>query len=271
MRVTLPLAFALWLLTCVTAWGQSGCCSSHGGVCGCACCDGTPLSDRCRPYFPCGGGGGGGGALTTPSSLNSVAQSSSRVLLSWHDNSSQEVSFRIEGRSSAQTLFEEIGSVAANTTSTAIGNLIPSTTYWFRIRAHNNGGDSPYSNQTTVTTLAEGATCPAPALCFANDRFKVEAHWQASSGASGNATVVRLSADSGYFWFFNPANVEAVFKVINACSLNNRYWFFAGGLTDVQTVITVTDTATGTVKTYTNPQGVAFRPIQDTSAFATCP
>lgn len=28
---------------------------------------------------------------------------------------------------------------------------------------------------------------------------------------------------------------------------------------------------TGAVRTYTNPQGTAFQPIQDTSAFATCP
>jgi hypothetical protein len=32
----------------------------------------------------------------------------------------------------------------------------------------------------------------------------------------------------------------------------------------------VTDTATGVVKTYRNPQGTAFAPLQDTSAFA-CP
>jgi len=36
---------------------RSGCCSWHGGVCGCKCCDGTPLSATCAPYYPeCGGG-----------------------------------------------------------------------------------------------------------------------------------------------------------------------------------------------------------------------
>lgn len=35
---------------------RSGCCSHHGGVCGCGCCDGTPLSATCAPYYPnCGG------------------------------------------------------------------------------------------------------------------------------------------------------------------------------------------------------------------------
>lgn len=32
---------------------QRGCCSRHGGVCNCACCDGTPLSAKCQDM--CGG------------------------------------------------------------------------------------------------------------------------------------------------------------------------------------------------------------------------
>lgn len=31
---------------------RQGCCSHHGGVCGCRCCDGTALSATCAPYYP---------------------------------------------------------------------------------------------------------------------------------------------------------------------------------------------------------------------------
>ncbi len=62
-----------------------------------------------------------------------------------------------------------------------------------------------------------------------------------------------------------------VIKVLNGCSLNSNYWTFAGGLTNVNVILTVTDTQTGLIKTYINPQGSPFQPIQDTSAFATCP
>ena len=61
-----------------------------------------------------------------------------------------------------------------------------------------------------------------------------------------------------------------VVKVLNGCGVDSNYWVFAGGLTNVQVVMTVTDTQTGAVKTYTNPQGQSFLPIQDTLAFA-CP
>ena len=49
LLVLLPLVF-LFVFNSVEA--RQGCCSHHGGVCGCGCCDGTPLSATCAPYYP---------------------------------------------------------------------------------------------------------------------------------------------------------------------------------------------------------------------------
>jgi streptogramin lyase len=108
-------------------------------------------------------------------------------------------------------------------------------------------------------------------LCLNNGRFRVTADWRTRDGSTGQGRGVSLTPDSGYFWFFDAANVEVVVKVLNGCGSNSRYWTFAGGLTDVNVTLTVTDTQTGVIKAYTNPQGTPFQPIQDTSAFATCP
>lgn len=108
-------------------------------------------------------------------------------------------------------------------------------------------------------------------LCLNDGRFRVEATFETPQGQTGAAHVVRLTDETGYLWFFTESNVEVVIKVLNACASRGRYWVFAGGLTNVRTVITVTDSRTGVRKTYTNPQRQAFQPIQDTSAFATCP
>jgi hypothetical protein len=107
-------------------------------------------------------------------------------------------------------------------------------------------------------------------LCLQNGRFAVQATYQTSTGQSGAAKVEKLTDQTGYLWFFNPENVEAVVKVLDGCGLNNRYWVFAGGLTDVRTVITVTDTRENNTKIYVNPQGQPFKPVQDTNAFPTC-
>ena len=122
-----------------------------------------------------------------------------------------------------------------------------------------------------VPQLAQTNCVPTTtALCLQGSRFKVEATFQAPDGTSGSAQVVQLTPDSGYLWFFAAANVEAIVKVLAGCALNQHFWVFAGGLTNVHTVIKVTDTQTGAVRTYTNPQSTPFQPLQDTSALP-CP
>lgn len=106
-------------------------------------------------------------------------------------------------------------------------------------------------------------------LCL-NDRFKLTATFDAGNGLSGQAQVLPASADTGLLWFFSPANIEAVVKVLDGCADGGHHWVFAGGLTNVGVTITVLDTRTSTTKIYTNPIGKPFAPIQDTSAFA-CP
>ena len=63
-----------------------------------------------------------------------------------------------------------------------------------------------------------------------------------------------------------------VTKVLDACGITyNSYWVFAAGLTNVEVTLTITDSETQQVRTYANPLGVPFQPIQDTSAFPDLP
>lgn len=108
------------------------------------------------------------------------------------------------------------------------------------------------------------------AIALARGRFRVDVEWATSDGTTGRGQGVQLTSDTGYFCFFGPDNVELVVKVLNGCPVNQRFWVFSGGLTDVEVRMTVTDTLRGETRTYLNPRGRAFQPIQDTSAFATC-
>lgn len=126
--------------------------------------------------------------------------------------------------------------------------------------------------QRQSSAVVSGGPCTpdAQSLCLSNGRFKVTATWQ-SSTSSGNGTAIPGTSDTGQFWFFNSSNVEMVIKVLNGCGINNHYWVFAGGLTDVRVTMTVTDMSNATFRTYINNLNTAFAPIQDTTAFATCP
>jgi len=130
---------------------------------------------------------------------------------------------------------------------------------------------TPVPPDAAAAGAAAACTPGANALCLSGGRFRVTAAWRAADGRSGVGNAVALTAETGYFWFFDQQNVEMVVKVLNACGVNQRIWVFAGGLTNVEVTMTVEDTNTGVVQTYRNPQGTPFQPIQDTGAFATCP
>jgi Concanavalin A-like lectin/glucanases superfamily len=130
--------------------------------------------------------------------------------------------------------------------------------------------DSTGRHPGTITGASFQCASDATDLCLDAGRFRVTVSWQSLS-ASGAGQAQQLTSDTGYFWFFVSTNVEMVIKVLDGCSLNAAYWVFAGGLTNVDVNITVTDLQTGAVRNYNNAQGTAFQPIQDTSAFSTCP
>jgi hypothetical protein len=79
-------------------------------------------------------------------------------------------------------------------------------------------------------------------------------------------TAVPLRDRTGAFWFFRPENLELLVKAIDGRAINGRWWFFYGALSNVGYTITVTDTASGAVRTYQNPPG-QLASAADTAAF----
>jgi len=113
---------------------------------------------------------------------------------------------------------------------------------------------------------APGPGCDEFLLCL-KDRFQIEI-----VNAEGSPGSVLAEDDYGGLFFFSaPDQWEALVTVVNACSVNDNFWVFATGSSDVEFDLTVTDTATGESRSYDNPLGELPEPIVDTSAFATCP
>ena len=122
-------------------------------------------------------------------------------------------------------------------------------------------------------SVGSSAVCQtgATSLCLNQGRFRVDVDWASAQGTSGLGRASQLTGDSGTFWFFSPDNVELIFKILDGCSFNQRYWVFGSGLTDVEVNVTITDTQTGAVQTFANPLGQGFVPIRDIGAFEGCP
>jgi len=135
----------------------------------------------------------------------------------------------------------------------------------FQLFAPFNGSEDVLARRFSLPCLAGETT-----LCLQGGRFLVRALYETAAGARGFGQSIELSPDSGGFWFFAEDNFELLVKVVNGCDWNGRFWIYAAGLTDVEVRLVVTDTWTGAVETYTNPQGTAFVPVQQIEQFATC-
>jgi hypothetical protein len=90
-----------------------------------------------------------------PSNLSATTLSSTQIDLSWSDNSSNELGFKIERKVSGGT-YSEIARVGANVTTYSDKNCNEGTIYTYRVRAHNAAGDSNFSNEASATTLSAG-------------------------------------------------------------------------------------------------------------------
>lgn len=124
-----------------------------------------------------------------------------------------------------------------------------------------------YSLSIVCATTPPPSTCtPSTTTLCLNDRFALSVAWQTNDGKSGNGTGVKMTKDTGYFWFFGSDNVELVIKVLDGRPVNGKFWVFYGALSNVGYTLTVRDTQTGQVKTYVNPLN-NLASVADTNAF----
>jgi endonuclease/exonuclease/phosphatase family metal-dependent hydrolase len=92
--------------------------------------------------------------INAPSNLIAAEASSSRVNLSWRDNSTNETGFEIERKTTSTWTL--VATVGANITTCQNKNLVTNLTYYYRVRAYNASALSAYSN--TVSIKLGGST-----------------------------------------------------------------------------------------------------------------
>jgi hypothetical protein len=112
----------------------------------------------------------------------------------------------------------------------------------------------PLPLEPATSALAAPDCASTPTSFCPQNRFWVEVSFvDPRSATAGQGRAVQLTDDTGIFWFFTPSNLELMVKVLDGGGVNGHFWVFYGALSDVEYTITVTDTATGSQKTYHNP------------------
>ncbi len=172
-------------------------------------------------------------------------------------------------------------------------DLVPGVIYHF-VMTTKNPIDIDVFELNTFSLEISGPGEPTLAACFYGDevpfadlvplqdlglgdvegsrgRFCVTARWWDFQGGSGYGRPIGFrSADSGIFEFFGTSNWELTVKVLDGCGVNEHYWVFLTGATNLHYEVTIYDLAAGEERSYQNSAGVPSPAFVDTEAFETC-
>ena len=149
-----------------------------------------------------------------PTGLAATAVSTSRIDLSWTDNSDDETGFKIERRTGSGS-YAQIATLEANVTTFSNTGLASNTQYTYRVRAYNDDGNSAYSNEASATTSPTGIIADAPSglVATAVSTSRIELTW---TDNSNNETGFKIERRTGSGSYAQIATVEA-----NATSFSN--------------------------------------------------
>lgn len=106
-----------------------------------------------------------------------------------------------------------------------------------------------------------------PKLVLWNGRFRAWVTFiDDSVRQPAEVTPISMDDTTGVFYFTRDFYVDVFFRVLDGRPINGRWWVFAVPLTDLEYSLSVLDTETGAVKTYSSPAG-SRTTLTDTDAF----
>jgi len=131
------------------------------------------------------------GAPTAPSALTATAASQTQINLSWTDNSSDEIGFKIYRGATLVT------TTAANAITFSDTGLTCGTAYNYEVKANNAVGDS---SATTASSTTQACTPPVTASVTLTGISSITG---STVLATGNATGTGIG-ERGFYWWIPP-------------------------------------------------------------------
>ena len=156
------------------------------------------------------------------------------------------------------------------TTWQAISNGFPAD-FAFSLAVDARG---QFLHASTFSAVYDYEIGPYAGALFLNSAHPFTVTLSATDQRTGRIGAgVATAVNDLWGWFSIPAitgnssNPEVFVKLLDGTAINGDYWFFYGGLTDLEYTLTVKDSTTGAQKTYTKPAGSECGG-SDTAAFA---
>ena len=209
---------------------------------------------------------------TAPRSLSSPQQSSSTISLSWtapeSNGGSAITEYQVEQSAAGVSSWD----LVAKTSSTVlqVTNLEPQSGYRFRVLAINGLGQSPYSNELSVSTTIGSLSNPRNLEISQVSSSSLILSWLAPTSTGGQAItnyLVEYSGDSGVTWaeYTKPVSTET-FLALSQLTPAKTYSFRVVAITSSATSSPSTAvSATTLAAAPSSPRNLAFSAVTKSS------
>jgi len=162
-----------------------------------------------------------------PSGLTANVPECNQIDLTWLDNSDNEDGFEIE-RGLDGVDFAHIGTVGAGATSYSDTTVAENTTYYYRVRAYNTGGDSDYSNVDSARTPpcppGEPPAPPTDLGANARGKNKIALKWKDNSN-NENGFAIERRTDGTSFAEIDTIGANTISYVDTGVSPKTLYYY----------------------------------------------
>ena len=159
-----------------------------------------------------------------PSGLWTEVLSISSIKIYWVDNSTNENGFSIERRTANDTSWTETARYDARHTTHTDVDVLPSTTYYYRLRAFNGAGYSNYSNEATARTPGP-PVAPSNLTAITNSTEIVQLSWADNSENETAFEIFASIGDTSHFFLLStfPENTTCA-SVIDEVLFQDYYY-----------------------------------------------
>lgn len=133
-------------------------------------------------------------------------------------------SYRLDVTDALQQFLSGYNDLLVSGTSQAVTGLTPNNNYWYQVRAVNNGGTSPNSNQMSVTTAPPAPTLTSPVDVATGVSISPTLSWNASPQALSYRLQVSTASN-----FISPAvdvsGITSTSYIVSNLPNNTTYYW----------------------------------------------